>query len=80
VLPEVRQNRQTRDEKLFAKSWPAKAFGTLRRPAIGGSRSASVFPGVAGFAQKLQNPTARGSSSRTALRLQNIVLLITASE
>jgi hypothetical protein len=29
-----------------------------------------VFPGVAGFAQKLQNSTARGSSSRTALRLQ----------
>jgi len=26
VLPEVRQNRQTRDEKLFAKSQPAKAF------------------------------------------------------
>jgi hypothetical protein len=70
VLPEIRQNRQTRDEELFAKSQPAKAFRDAPTTRYRRLKISAVFPGVAGFAQKLQNPTARGSSSRTALRLQ----------
>jgi len=70
VLPEIRQNRQTRDEELFAKSQPAKAFRDAPTSRYWRLKISAVFPGVAGFAQKLQNPTARGSSSRTALRLQ----------
>jgi hypothetical protein len=70
VLPEIRQNRQTRDEKLFAKSQPAKAFRDALTFRYRRLKISAFFPGASLASRKNANIPARGSSSRTALRLQ----------
>jgi hypothetical protein len=45
VLPEVRQNRQTRDEELFAKSQPAKAFRDALTSRYRRLKISAVFSG-----------------------------------
>jgi hypothetical protein len=59
VLPEVRQNRQTRDEKLFAKIQPAEAFREALTSRYRRLKISAVFSGRRWLRTNKANTTAR---------------------